>query len=79
MQLLTEKLIPYDNVKLFAFWNNYEMIINLDNYRDISHYSTDVNSWILQWMAEEDERYLLTKDNYQEYWNAIREFYLNFG
>ena len=78
MQLLTEKLVQYDNVKLFAFWNNYEMITDLDNYRDKYHYSADVNSKMLQWMAQEDERYLLTKDNYQGYWDEIREYYLNY-
>ena len=78
MQLLSEKLVQYDNVKLFAFWNNYQMVINLDNYKDIFHYSADVNSWILQWMAEGDGRYLLTKDNYREYWDEIRQFYLHY-
>ena len=78
MCLLTKKLVQYDNVKLFAFWNNYEMITNLDNYRDIYHYGPNVNSKILHWMAEEDEKYLLTKDNYQEYWNEIRNFYSNY-
>lgn len=79
MQLLTEKLVQYDNVKLFAFWNNYEIVTDLDNYMDIYHYSPDVNSRILQWMAQEDEKYLLTKNNYREYWDEIREFYLKYN
>ncbi len=75
LQTTTKELLRCENIKLFAFWNNYEMITDLDLYADIYHYSPEINSRILCWMAEENSNYLLTKDNYQEYWNEIQEFY----
>lgn len=78
LRLETEELLQCENVKLFAFWNNYEMVCNLDNYKDWAHYSAQINSDILRWMADLDERYLLTTDNYQEYWDEVREFYFNY-
>ncbi|MDE5977631.1 MAG: hypothetical protein K2G70_04090 [Turicibacter sp.] len=78
LRLETEELLQCENIRLFAFWNNYEMVCNLDNYKDWAHYSPQINSDILRWMADLDERYLLTKDNYLEYWNEVREFYFNY-
>ena len=75
LKLETEELLKCENVKLFAFWNNYQMVCDLDNYRDFAHYSAQINSDILQWMADLDENYILTKDNYIEYWDEIRDFY----
>lgn len=78
LKLETEELLKCENVKLFAFWNNYEMVCNLDNYKDIAHYSAQINSDILQWMADLNEKYLLTEDNYIEYWDEIRDFYFHY-
>ncbi len=71
-----EEILKHPNIKLYSFTNNYELVCNLDNYKDEGHYGEWVNSWILQWMHE--GKYLLTKDNYQEYINSIREFYLSY-
>lgn len=68
-----EEILKHPNIKLYSFTNNYELICNLDNYKDAGHYGEWVNSWILKWMYE--GKYLLTKDNYQEYIHSIREFY----
>lgn len=71
-----EEILKHPNINLYSFTNNYELVCNLDNYKDEGHYGEWVNSWILQWMHE--GKYLLTKDNYQEYINSIREFYLSY-
>lgn len=68
-----EILLPYDNVKLFSFFDNFEMITNLNNYRDKVHYSGTVSLDILNWM--EKEEYRLTTANYEEYLKNILEFY----
>ena len=68
-----EKLLQYDNVKLFSFFENYELITDLNNYRDKVHYSGYVSSNILGWMSAGE--YQLTKTNYEDYLKSILDFY----
>lgn len=74
--ILAEELLQYSNVELYCFSNNYEIICNLENYKDAIHYSADINSKMLNWMRNKE--YLLTEQNYQEYFSEIQEFYLNY-
>lgn len=71
-----EMLLECSNVKLFSFFNNFDMITNLDNYRDDCHYVALFNKQILEWMAAGD--YQLTKDNYEQYIDEITDFYMNY-
>lgn len=72
-KIAIEALLEYPNIKLYSFSNNFELTCNLDNYRDANHYGEWINSYILQCMKE--DQYLLTKDNYNEYIEMIRDFY----
>lgn len=74
MQSLTiAELLKCDNVKLYTFFDNYEMICNLDNYRDDVHYGEWINSKLLVWMK--NEQYLLTKENYLQRLENIKNYY----
>lgn len=75
-QIATELLLECPNVKLFNFYEKYDVITNTDNYRDKEHYSAEINSKILEWMAYGDG--LVTKENYQERLEKEKEFYLNY-
>ena len=77
MTILARSLLEYDNVKLYSFYDQYEIITNLDNYSDTMHYSSEINSMILTWMSEDVG--LLTKGNYMQKIEEIREFYLNYN
>lgn len=71
-----ELLLQYDNIYLFSFFTEFDMICDLDNYKDIAHYGENVNSQILLWMAE--GKHELTQDNYQEYCQQMKDFYINY-
>lgn len=71
-----ELLLEHNNIYLYSFYDDFEMICNLDNYRDIRHYSEDINSQILLWTHQRE--HLLTKENYQEYCSKIYEFYMSY-
>lgn len=71
-----EMLVQVPNIRFYAFDNNFDLVCNLDNYRDPGHYGEWVNSWILE-QFQSDE-YLLTQDNYQDYLAEIRQFYTTF-
>lgn len=72
-QFAIEKLIEYENVHLFSFFNDFEMICDLDHYVDYVHYTQFVSEQVLEYMGE--GMYEITKDNYREYIDAITEFY----
>lgn len=71
-----ETLLQCDNIKLYSFNENTELISNLDNYRDTTHYSGAVNSEILAWMSEDAGR--LTEENYEQYLESCYDYYANY-
>lgn len=75
-QYVIENVLKYDNVRLFSFYNNYELICNLNYYGDEVHYSHEVCSKVLNWLK--DGKYELTENNYKEYIADITEFYCNY-
>lgn len=71
-----ELLLPYDNIRLFSFFTNDELICGLDNYKDIYHHSKAINSQILIWIK--DGEYEITEENYENYCAQMKEFYMNY-
>lgn len=74
--LITEELLKADNIRIFSFDSNTDLITDLDLYRDYAHYGQEVSDWILDQLAA--GAYEITADNYVEVIEADREFYLNF-
>lgn len=72
----TEMLLQCPNVKLYNFFDQYDVICNTDYYNDDGHYSAEINSRILEWIAQGNG--LLTSENYLQRLNEEQEFYLNF-
>ena len=64
------------NIRIFLFIENYDVVCNLDNYKDTRHYGEWINDDMLQWMH--DGKYEITKDNYEQHIENIREFYNNY-
>lgn len=71
-----EQILKCENIELYSFCNYFDMICNLDNYKDDGHYSEKINSQILVWMK--NENYKLTKENYEDYLKEIRDFYSSY-
>lgn len=68
-----EMLTDYDNVHVFCFFSEHEIIDNLDNYVDKTHYTADINSEILIRMKNGQNE--ITKDNIDEYFDALFQYY----
>lgn len=75
-QIATELLLSCPNVKLFNFYDQYDVITNTNFYRDKEHYSAEINTRILEWMASDVGR--VTKENYMERLEKEKEYYLNY-
>ena len=74
-ELVTELLLPYDNIRVFSFID-IDVITDLDRYKDWAHYDEDLNSQFLFWMR--DGTYELTEDNYQDYYDRARAFFMSY-
>ena len=69
-------LLSCDNIYLFAFSDQFDLVCDLDHYKDEIHYSEEINSQILRWMK--DQEHLLTRENYQAYCGRVYQFYTTF-
>ncbi len=72
-QIIIDQLLLCDNIHLYSFNLEEDLITNLDNYKDILHYGPWVNSQILEWMNEEKGR--ITRGNYKNYILSEKEFF----
>lgn len=75
-QAATELLLACPNVKLYNFFDQHDIICNLDYYCDDAHYNAEVNSLILKWIS--DGTGLITKENYLEKLQEERAFFSNY-
>lgn len=75
-EVASEMLLEYDNVHLFSFLDEYKVITDLDNYRDLEHYGQEINSKMLKDFA--DGNHELTRENYRQHWSEVLEYYDTF-
>lgn len=71
-----KSLLVYDNVKVFYFQNEPEIITNLDNYRDSAHHTPRYNRYMFECMKE--GKNLLTYENYKQKLEAMYRFARDF-
>lgn len=64
------------NAKLYCYMDAYDVVCDIDYYSDSVHYTAEINSRMLQWIAQGEGR--ITEDNYEEHVQAVREFYLDY-
>ena len=67
-----ERLLEYDNVRIYFYHDEWDIATNLDNYKDFSHYGKWINSWITQALATDEGR--LTQENYHFVLDEMREY-----
>ncbi len=66
-------LLAEENIRVFSFYEDQEMICSLDNYRDDIHYGGWINSYILECMAQGSHE--LDADSLEGYFSEVREYY----
>lgn len=68
-----QEILQCENVRLFSFADNFELVCDLDKYADQGHYSIDTYSDILKWIKNGE--YEITKENYKQHLEIRKEFY----
>ncbi len=75
-QVIIEQILPYENIHLFSWNDQFDITTDLNNYKDATHYAEQINSWMLIQMKEEKGR--ITVDNYREYLDREISYYSEF-
>lgn len=76
-QIVIETLLEYDNITPFSFFDDIEIICNLNYYKDSLHYNQEISDRIIEQMAK--GKNILTKDNYKKYMDFLYNYYLKFN
>ena len=71
-----QTLLAYDNVKLYGFLMDADIVTNMDNYCDYIHHSGAVCREILAMLAADEGR--LTAENLEETMASWREFVVHY-
>ena len=75
-QYVSERLLPYNNVRIFNFQDQEEIITDLNNYADYDHYHGDINRFMVNCFA--DGTCELTKKNLSDSLEAMRILAVNY-
>lgn len=71
-----EQLLPYENICLYAFMDEFDLVCNQEIFKDLVHFTPEINSQLLRWIREDTHR--LTEENYREYCDRVYDFYMNY-
>jgi len=61
-----QKLCTYENVRIYHFMHEEEIVLDLDNYMDLIHFSADINEYMVRQAAADSVQYRVTKENLEE-------------
>lgn len=70
------RLLVYENVSVYYFQDEFEIISNLDNYRDVGHHRPEYNRYIYECIR--DGKKLVTKENLREYIENVYQYVIAF-
>lgn len=76
LNYIIQALLEYDNVSLFYYQDIEEIIMDLNNYKDHTHYREEINYFMCETMSK--NQYQLTKDNYKEHLEHLYQLVINF-
>lgn len=72
LERVYSRLLDYENVELYYFQDDYDIITNLDNYRDYSHYKQAINYYMYTRMRDGKKR--ITKEDYYDTLLGVFEY-----
>jgi hypothetical protein len=76
LELSIKTLLSYDNVKLFLFQNAHDIVTNLYNYKDYTHYSVDINNYVVD--CFQNGKHRITAQNYVDELAKLKDMAANF-
>lgn len=64
IETMAETLLVYDNVEIYCYQAEKDVVMNLDHYMDNVHFSEDINQWMVDEIGQ--TTYQVTQENLQE-------------
>lgn len=74
--VIMQSLFAYDNVRVFFFQNDPELICDLDRYMDYTHYDREENLYMTECFASGEKE--VTPENYRKELEELRELVYGF-
>lgn len=74
LEQVIDALLSCENVELYYFQDEQEIVCNLDYYMDMIHYAPQVNQYMLEQMAAGEKK--VTRENCQEVIQSMRQLAL---
>lgn len=71
-----ECFLEFDNVEIYYFQNEKEIVTNLENYRDTCHHRPEYNRYIFECIRDDEGR--VTKENLEQVTQDMYEFARDF-
>lgn len=72
-----EDLLNYENVELYYFQNIEDIITNLDNYKDYTHYKEEINYYMYECMCKTNE-HRISSYNYLNEIEKMKNIVINY-
>lgn len=72
MEQAIAAFLPYNNVEIFYFQDERDIVTNLENYMDTLHFSPEINQYMAEQIIAGNHR--LTEDNYRQTLSGMRDF-----
>ena len=66
-----ERLLGYENVRMYYFQNDRDIILDLDQYMDPVHFTAEINQYMVE--QRKEDNYRLTEENYREELDKMRK------
>ena len=70
VKMVLSEILKYNNVKVYFFQDDKDIILNLDNYKDYTHFSPEINSFMMKEILKNN--YEITLENYE---GILDDFY----
>lgn len=70
---ILERLSAHENVKIYDFQGEEDIVLHLDHYMDPVHFSVDINRFMVEEAKKEDSIYRVTQDNREEKLQNLEE------
>lgn len=76
IQHVLMRLLEYDQVKIYFFHDQWDIVTDLDNYKDFTHYGKWINSYMTKMIAEDKHR--ITKENCSQVIAEMKEYLMQY-
>jgi len=76
MEYIVGRMLEKNNIIIYCFADEYQLVTDLDQYCDAIHYSAQVNDWMIEEMA--GNRHVITEENFKESFEQMRIFYTEY-